>query len=479
MVCPDFLKIDKNELINMTGHFQCDLPNEYMDSWEGTIFSKNLKLFTNANIKNLLLKGSILKNTEEILCLVIYTGFNTKIMKNAKNPPIKMSNVMKTMNSILISVFIFQTSCCAVFSYAFLNFTEKNQKYLKFYIKKQNSLNILDFFVKFLTFFVAFSHLIPISLYVVMEIVKILQSWFIFYDNLMFDTVSNKPSIARTSELIEELGQVEFIFSDKTGTLTVNKMDFKNCYIGGVIFGKEDEKNLENKNKLNIKKNLEKKKSITIENIYLNFLTQVEKNGNLNSELNFCGDNRIPKILSLPLEKNIFEYQEKNNLDNNTENLDFINNDNEEILNYLDIESSINISAMELKRSINNFFRVCTLCHSAICEIDKDGNLSYASSSPEEITFLNGSKKTGFCFQNRTSNMIEIFNNYKNVLEEWEILLEIPFESDRKRMTLVLKEKNDVHNTVHILIKGADEALIPLIHLNELAKISLEGKNSF
>lgn len=516
MVCPDFLNREAANLTNITGHIQCDLPNEYMDSWEGNIFSKNLKCFTNANIKNMLLKGSILKNTKEILALVIYTGFNTKIMKNAKNPPIKMSNVMKTMNVILITVFFFQLLCCNLFSYAYLEFTETNQVYLESYISTAHSVSLFAFAIKFFTFLVAYSHLIPISLYVAMEIVKLLQSWFIFYDNLMFDESANKPAIARTSELIEELGQVEFLFSDKTGTLTVNKMEFKNCYIGGVIFGAKSEmennfNNSGNANSLNNNinnfnpennfnkektKKLIKKKSITFENYYDNFLSELERSSvkahksSENKPLSFCGDARIPKILAIPFEKNIlnntsntneenlFTININNNNPNNNkkcENINFIDETNDEILDYLGIESSINISALDLKRNIINFFRVCTLCHSAICEEDKEGKNAYACSSPEEIAFLNGAKNAGFSFTSRTPNSIEIFNHYKNEKEIWEVLLEVPFESDRRRMTIAVKRKNDLDNVVHVLIKGADEALLPLMNLDDLSRISLEG----
>lgn len=490
MVVADFLDKEIYDLQNIAGNIKCDLPNEYMDSWEGTIFCQNLKLFTNANIKNLLLKGSILKNTEEILGLTVYTGFNTKIMKNAKKPPIKMSNVMKTMNIILITVFFFQLICCNLFSYAFLDFSQENETYLKFYIQTKNLVSLFTFVIKFFTFLVAYSHLIPISLYVAMEIVKLLQSLFIFYDNLIFDEVSNKPSIARTSELIEELGQVEFIFSDKTGTLTVNKMEFKNCYIGGVIFGKQDNNKRNNINSIDnkIKTNfLNKKKSFTFENIYANFLKELEVNSKSVNPLHFCEDFRIPKILAIPFEKNLNDKDEnffiKTSKSEKTieNNIHFIDEINDEVLEYLDIEPSINNSASELKKNIINFFRVCTLCHSAINEVDINGQDNFVSSSPEETAFLNGSKNVGFTFKNRTPNTIEIYNHYKNCEEIWEILLEIPFQSDRRRMTIVVKQKNDINNMIYVLIKGADETLIPLINLDSLSKISLEGmfENNF
>jgi len=72
--------------------------------------------------------------------------------------------------------------------------------------------------------------------------VKIGLAQMIYYDNEMFDPVADKPSRSKTSDLIEELGQVEFIFSDKTGTLTQNVMEFKKCAIEEKIFGDREDK---------------------------------------------------------------------------------------------------------------------------------------------------------------------------------------------------------------------------------------------
>ena len=79
--------------------------------------------------------------------------------------------------------------------------------------------------------------MIPISLYVVIEILKLGQASYINKDIEMFDKETLSYSMSRNSDLIEELGQVEMVFSDKTGTLTQNKMIFKKCQINGVKYG--------------------------------------------------------------------------------------------------------------------------------------------------------------------------------------------------------------------------------------------------
>ncbi|KAJ1412022.1 P-type ATPase [Sesbania bispinosa] len=77
-----------------------------------------------------------------------------------------------------------------------------------------------------------------LSLYVSIEIVKVLQSIFINQDIHMYYEEADKPAHARTSNLNEELGQVDTILSDKTGTLTCNSMEFIKCSIAGVAYGR-------------------------------------------------------------------------------------------------------------------------------------------------------------------------------------------------------------------------------------------------
>src|SRR5262249_18409876 len=86
-------------------------------------------------------------------------------------------------------------------------------------------------------FLILFSNALPMSLYVTVEMVNFGQAFFIDNDKELFDEESNTPARAVTSNLNSDLGQVEFIFSDKTGTLTQNVMIFRRCSVGGKIFG--------------------------------------------------------------------------------------------------------------------------------------------------------------------------------------------------------------------------------------------------
>ncbi|KAJ2992991.1 hypothetical protein HDV02_002716 [Globomyces sp. JEL0801] len=93
-----------------------------------------------------------------------------------------------------------------------------------------------DFFLNTITYIILFNNLIPLSLIVTMDFVKLALGTFINNDLDMYYEVNNTPATARTSTLVEELGQIDYIFSDKTGTLTCNIMEFKMASIGGVAY---------------------------------------------------------------------------------------------------------------------------------------------------------------------------------------------------------------------------------------------------
>ncbi len=90
------------------------------------------------------------------------------------------------------------------------------------------------------TWFLLFSNFVPISLIVTLEMVKFIQAQFIQWDIMIFDKAKRMGAKVQSSNLNEELGMVKYIFSDKTGTLTCNIMEFKKMSIGHECYGKMD-----------------------------------------------------------------------------------------------------------------------------------------------------------------------------------------------------------------------------------------------
>merc|ERR1719174_2307878 len=98
-------------------------------------------------------------------------------------------------------------------------------------------------YLAFITFMIGYNNLIPISLYVTTDLVRTFQGMIMEWDSSMYHAVTDSFCRVRNSGLCENLGQVEFVLSDKTGTLTENNMSFKACCIGSRVYGAWDEEN--------------------------------------------------------------------------------------------------------------------------------------------------------------------------------------------------------------------------------------------
>lgn len=108
---------EERKLVLINGMVECDLPNDNLEQWDGYFSLNNSQIkHSPANIKNLVLRGSQLRNTEFVIGVVVYTGKDTKIMKNLKQPKHKVSKIMKIMNRMLYSLFVLQLVIILLFS---------------------------------------------------------------------------------------------------------------------------------------------------------------------------------------------------------------------------------------------------------------------------------------------------------------------------------------------------------------------------
>jgi phospholipid-transporting ATPase len=180
--------------------------------------------------------------------MVVFTGHETKLMRNATAAPIKRTAVENKVNLQTIFLFTILIVLCVISSagelikdFAFGSTLD--------YLFLGGINAVSSFFLNFLTFWILYSNLVPLSylpspttkltlrLFVTIELVKYAQAYLINVDLDMYYPETDTPAVCRTSSLVEELGQIEYVFSDKTGTLTCNMMQFRQASIGGIQYG--------------------------------------------------------------------------------------------------------------------------------------------------------------------------------------------------------------------------------------------------
>ncbi|KAL4146206.1 hypothetical protein PRNP1_012076 [Phytophthora ramorum] len=185
--------------------------------------------------ENLLLRGCSLRSCAFVVGLVIFTGSETKLLQNSRAAPSKQSKLYRTANRCMLLIFSTMFLLCLASAIVAAFWSKANASRVWYLPFMKEADGVGDFVVNFFTFLILYNNLVPISLYVSLDIIKVLQANRITADPKM--VFEGTHAVARTSELNEELGQVEYVFSDKTGTLTCNVMEFRKCSIGGISYG--------------------------------------------------------------------------------------------------------------------------------------------------------------------------------------------------------------------------------------------------
>ncbi|KAJ4486160.1 phospholipid-translocating ATPase [Lentinula aciculospora] len=383
-----------------------------------------------ADMSNVLLRGTVLRNTSWVIGVVLFTGEDTKIVQNSGGTPSKQSKVERQMNPQvilnLILLSLMATACAIVDSILEKRDYPGGAPWL--YDDNTSGDNpSINGLVTWAFALITFQNIVPISLYISIEAVRTCQAAFIYFDSHMVYGKTGQATLARSWNLSDDLGQIEYIFSDKTGTLTQNSMVFRLCSIGGQVYAGDPEKDISPEARESISFNPDESASTDVPD-----MPTKETAAAAIGKKPFFHSNKLSQDLSTALHS----------------------------------ESTSPNAA--LARALNGFFTVLALCHTVLTSVDPEtGKIEYKAQSPDEAALVKAAADVGYVFRGREREMLYLQTplsndkegDQKDTYEKYELLNILEFNSARKRMSVVLRRLDGDDNRVFLLMKGADNVV--------------------
>ncbi|KAJ3720646.1 hypothetical protein C8R42DRAFT_627902 [Lentinula raphanica] len=372
-------------------------------------------------INELLLRGCTIRNTPWTVALVVFTGADTKIMLNGGDTPSKRSKIEQETNFNVAVNFVILLAMCTFT--AIMNGiqdakTGTSAEYFEIDVDATDN-HILNALITFVSCLIAFQNLIPISLYISIEIVKTIQAYFISQDVDMYYQPYDTACVPKTWNISDDLGQIEYIFSDKTGTLTQNVMEFQKCSIHGVIYG--------------------------------DGITEAQRGAATrdgNTDM-LSPEELAEKLMSLKQQMiSIMERSFKNR---------YLQEDKLTLVAPKLVQDLVDRQGPQ-RAHIIAFFRALAVCHTVLSDKPETGrnpyHLEYKAESPDEAALVAGARDVGFPFVNKGKDGVDI--EVMGQKERYEVLKILEFNSTRKRMSVVVRNPD---GQLVLYTKGADSVI--------------------
>jgi len=370
-------------------------------------------------INNMLLRGCTLRNTEWVVGIVAFTGEETKIMLNSGITPSKRAKISKDLNwDVAYNFVILFIMCLSAGIVEGWTWSKPNTSIKYFEFGSYGGSPGMNGFITFWAAIILLQNLVPISLYITLEIIRTAQAFFIYSDVYMYYEKLDYPCTPKSWNISDDIGQIEYIFSDKTGTLTQNVMEYKKCTINGEAYGEAYTEALAG---------MQKRQGINVEEEGARAMEQI-------------GRDRVEMI------RRIREMHDNPYL--RDEDLTFVSSHF--------VADLAGEDGPEQQAACEQFMLALALCHTVITDRTPGDppKIEFRAQSPDEAALVATARDVGFTVIGRSDDGIIL--NYLGEERVYTVLNTLEFNSARKRMSAIIKMPD---GKIMLFCKGADSVI--------------------